>query len=289
MRVRAQSWCTRPFTWSGTSVREASSLVRRGGLLAALAGFALSCTNIFGPEPPEGAVSLHPLPPEYEAWWSLVEECSGLSGSMHKVVWYVVPGSATLPGFSDVAGAYLTGSHRIVLAEHAVQIGATVRHEMLHALLLGGGHPRHAFLERCGGVVTCQTACRTEAGPDLVWDLDHPRATPEELMVSAEVFPSTVSLTADSKGCFSVAVSALSREGTARTVDVRRRVLSISGWGRVAVDPPALADSVVALEGSRPWTWVVDCPAPDLASGQYSVRGELDGLASEPVTLTIVP
>lgn len=261
----------------------------RAWLLAALAGFALSCTNIFGPEPPAGAEALHPLPSEYGGWWSLVEQCSGLRGSLDKVDWYVVPDSATLPGFADVSGAYLTGSHRIVLAGQSVLNGPTVRHEMLHALLLGGGHPRHAFLERCGGVVSCRGACWTEAGPDVVWDLDHPRATHDELVVTTEVLPATVSLASDTRGCFSIAVSAVSRDGAPRTLDVRRQAVAISGWGRAVVDVPALADSVAVLEGSRSWTWVTDCPAPDLAPGQYSVQGELDGLATVPVTLTIVP
>ncbi len=65
--------------------------------LAALAGGILTACFAFSPtEPfPPNAVPLAP-PIQYGLWWQMVESCSGLSGDLATVRWYVQPGVETL-------------------------------------------------------------------------------------------------------------------------------------------------------------------------------------------------
>src|SRR4029079_6990738 len=122
------------------------------------------CDSIFDPPLPAGTVGFSP-PPAYELWWSLVQECAGRTGRMRSVDWYVVPGDLDADG--SVEAYWSPGGNRIVLTSRKQMDGTIVRHEILHALLRGGGHTRHAFLERCGGVVLCNQACTLEAGGHL--------------------------------------------------------------------------------------------------------------------------
>ena len=103
-------------------------------------------------------------PPEYRLWWSMVESCSGLTGSLANVEWLVVPGSTSIGvGNGDYSGYWFEQGNRIVLAANAQTEGTLVRHEMLHALTRGG-HTRNEFLERCGGIVNCETSCIRRSG-----------------------------------------------------------------------------------------------------------------------------
>ena len=134
-------------------------------LLAPALGSLVACAEIFDPPLPANTRGFAP-PAVYSLWWSMTEQCSGLKGSMNAVDWYVVPGEAYLMTEGRAIGGYWSrGSNRIVLAEGAWQDGGLVRHEMLHALLRGGKHPRKAFLERCGGIVVCVEQCLEDAGP----------------------------------------------------------------------------------------------------------------------------
>jgi hypothetical protein len=75
--------------------------------------------------------------------------------------------------------------------------GATVRHEMLHALLQSGAHPRSAFLQSCGGVVPCPDQCVREAGAPPTPDAATPRVSPSELEVTSAVSPDVPSSAID--------------------------------------------------------------------------------------------
>jgi hypothetical protein len=103
------------------------------------------------PALPDGAVAFT-APMEYVAWWDKTSACSGLSGSLARVEWYVVPGAAT---FSTDQGEKVgirvkTGDRvQIVLAGQYQNHEMVVRHEMLHALLDEPGHPDLYFTERC--------------------------------------------------------------------------------------------------------------------------------------------
>ncbi|HEY2856308.1 MAG TPA: hypothetical protein VGJ18_25935 [Gemmatimonadaceae bacterium] len=54
--------------------------------------------------------------------------------------------------------------NRVVIAEGQMYHGSTVRHEMLHALLRQGGHPRTEFLGACASLVGCSGACMHDVG-----------------------------------------------------------------------------------------------------------------------------
>ncbi len=126
----------------------------------------VACTSIVDPALDPRAEPFHPLP-VYARWWSMVESCSGLQGSLAEVSWYQVPGSETVDRSGDeVAGYWAPAGNRIVLGGEATLDGQVVRHEMLHALLRQlKGHPREYFLDRCGGVGSCASGCLTDAGP----------------------------------------------------------------------------------------------------------------------------
>lgn len=62
----------------------------------------------------------------------------------------------TLPGRRGVFSAiWYSEGNRIVMVQQEATWNIGVRHEMLHALLHVGTHPREYFLERCRGVVYC--------------------------------------------------------------------------------------------------------------------------------------
>lgn len=137
-----------------------SSISRRLPLLVALA----ACESPTGVRLPAGAVRFSP-PSIYRQWWTLTEQCSGRQSAYDAITWYVVPDAETLPGTNGLNGLWY-GDNRIVLsgADDGIAAGDLVRHEMLHALLGGGGHPRDMFVGRCAGVVVCVKECLTDAG-----------------------------------------------------------------------------------------------------------------------------
>jgi hypothetical protein len=94
-----------------------------------------------------------------------------------------------------------------VLSAAAKLDGGHVRHEMLHALLGAGGHPRRYYLELCGGVVNCRESCIADSEPPPQVDPNTPRVTGEELEVRVEVAPTSPTRDEDD-GFFTVTVSA---------------------------------------------------------------------------------
>jgi hypothetical protein len=124
----------------------------------------------------------------------MVESCSGLSGDLSAVRWYVQPGVDTLhvPGLPDAAGIWFPAGNRILLTESIVTDGPSVRHEMLHALIgdgEGDPHPKLYFRERCGGIVWCDGPCATDGGPDPVPPAGAAVIDVRDLLVSARIEP----------------------------------------------------------------------------------------------------
>src|SRR5512140_245269 len=113
--------------------------------------FAAACERIVDPAFPPTATQFVP-PPVYDRWWAMTASCAGVTGSLSKVSWYVVPGVTEfqLKG-QTVSGYWTQGSNSIVVADSSRLDGSVIRHEMLHALIRGTGHPRSAFLEKCAG------------------------------------------------------------------------------------------------------------------------------------------
>jgi len=103
-------------------------------------------------------------PSIYRKWWAMTAECSGSRLPIESVEWFVVPGVSVFWYQGNLTSGFWSGAgNRIVLAEGALDDGAVVRHEMLHALQPTAGHSR-AFVGQCGGLVICLSACREAAG-----------------------------------------------------------------------------------------------------------------------------
>jgi hypothetical protein len=85
-------------------------------------------------------------PAIYREWWSRTESCSGLSGNFDRIEWLMVPGYSFDCGSGQCAGHWRQG-HQIYLADEWKMNEMVVRHEMLHDLMDGGGHPNPPFGE----------------------------------------------------------------------------------------------------------------------------------------------
>ncbi len=150
----------------------------------------LSACDATAPKLPAGAERFTP-PAVYQQWWKLTEQCSGLSSNMSDVTWYRVPGAAQIP-LTDgtlVNGRWDPVGNRIILAGDSQLEGDLVRHEMLHALLHSGGHPRSVFIGRCGGTVVCTEQCLTDGGAAPPPDPTARMVSPHALEIGVEVIP----------------------------------------------------------------------------------------------------
>jgi hypothetical protein len=139
---------------------------------------------------PSGAERFSP-PAVYAEWWGLTEACSGLTGDFSAVAWYRIPNSETVP-FGEggvVNGVWEGDGNRIILGGDDLDEGDLVRHEMLHALLQRGGHPRSMFIGRCRSTVVCTGQCITDGGPAPAPDPSAIAVRPESLKVSVEIVP----------------------------------------------------------------------------------------------------
>ena len=173
-----------------------------------LAWFVASCgDNIVDPDLPAGAVRFTP-PSFYSTWWEMTKACSGRSGSLDEVEWYVVPAGVRLELDGESVSAYWSaGSNQIVLSEPVRDDGQVVRHEMLHAMLGSKGHSRREFLENCAGYVSCTSKCVDDAGPAPIVPATVPRVDPSALEVTSIVTPIPVR-SGVNEGHFTVTVRA---------------------------------------------------------------------------------
>jgi hypothetical protein len=100
---------------------------------------------------PEGAVPVA-APAVYREWFERTEACSGRTGNLDAVQFYVVPGVETFETRDGPqVGVWIGegGSHRIVIAGNYRGHEMVVRHELLHTLLRQTGHPEEYFVSRC--------------------------------------------------------------------------------------------------------------------------------------------
>ncbi len=130
-------------------------------------------------------------PAVYARWWAMTEACSGRSGDLGAVQWYRMPGSQFIYRGQPAGGYTSRYTRRIALAEQGIERGPIVRHEMLHALLRRGGHPRSQFLGACASLLYCQGVCIKDAGPWHLPRQDYVVLPPESLDVAsrAELLP----------------------------------------------------------------------------------------------------
>jgi len=156
-------------------------------VVAAALFAVLGCGEATAPLP-QGATQFTP-PSQYAFWWSMTEQCSGLTGDMSTIRWYVVPKAGALG--KDVDGLYYTTSRRIILLSDSVSSGQVVRHEMLHALGAEPGHPAKYFQDLCGGAVNCSSVCVSDGGARPAVDSTGPIVGPSQLDLKAFTTPET--------------------------------------------------------------------------------------------------
>jgi len=136
-----------PTTRLSRLARNSSAAIATLGVLLALTG----CGSEPNPLPP-GAEALTALP-DYQAWWSRTEACSGLRGEFGNLKFYQVPGVSTFnSAVGTVVGLWARNGRDnvITIAGDYLDNELVVRHEMLHALLEREGHPPEYFVQKCG-------------------------------------------------------------------------------------------------------------------------------------------
>ena len=268
--------------------------MRRLGGMTLLAVFAAGCAD-FGPPP--GVMGYEP-PDIYASWWQLTERCSGKEGDFGGVHWYVVPGASTfnLEG-QAVAGAWYQAGNRIVIAADYTQDGSLVRHEMLHALLQQGGHPRSEFLGSCGDIVLCVEGCVRDAGGPPDTSTTAPFIPAGEVSVTTLVEPGDVSLDRDS-GRFTVTVAVTNPTTRAVRVAVPMSApwVGIQFSGAGGGEWISNSDSTVAFApagaagATRRYVFDVVPEFPglfDLTPGGYTVRGNFMRRSAPMIPLTV--
>ena len=115
-----------------------TTLKRWAQLACAFAPLAAGGCMAFEPSDiPTGAVPLE-APAHFREWWASTEQCSGLTGSMDIIRWYVVPEVSSFEtDIGEKVGLWIKTPTDavIVLAESYADHELVVRHEMLHQLL----------------------------------------------------------------------------------------------------------------------------------------------------------
>jgi hypothetical protein len=142
----------------GGAVRQriVSCILPLAAVAAARAAIALLGAAAVGCEAPTSPLDARALKPPaiFAEWWHEVERCSGVTGDVGRIAWYVVPCEAGETGFRCeatpdglCAGEWraphlikLAGPNRI-FPEGYVDDAFTVKHEMLHDLLGTADHP----------------------------------------------------------------------------------------------------------------------------------------------------
>jgi hypothetical protein len=113
----------------------------------------LAACEILGPPSALPAHAQQVLAPaEYQSWWAATEECSGRTGRMEGIEWYIVPDADafdTPDGPKVGLWSHSSEGVRIIIAGNWADDELVVRHEMLHALLDQEGHPVEYFTDRC--------------------------------------------------------------------------------------------------------------------------------------------
>jgi hypothetical protein len=284
-------------------LRLTRQLLRSSPIVTAL--IVAACIDYPSQALPAGSIRFD-APPVYATWWKIIESCSGRSGSLGDLDWYVVPGARSIPdGSYGAVGAYTDlRQHRIVLAGEAQMVGSTVRHEMLHALNGAPGHPRRDFFERCGGAVQCSGLCQTDAGPAPTPDANAPRVPGDSFDVRITIEPRTPS--SDTLGGYFMA-TVTAHNASSHAVVLAPNVASnplpsytfgflfgAEGPNRGFIDNAwdSEVTSFAAGETKREiFDFVVgDQPgAWQLSPGTYQLRGNFGANVTAPITFTVAP
>ena len=263
-----------------------------------------ACDRLVDPPLPVDAQQFSP-PAVYSTWWDMTRACSGLPGPLGAVTWFVSDEVLHDPKTGETLTAYWSAaSNRIVINSLYVLEGSLVRHEMLHALIRNGGHPRRQFLGNCAGTVVCQGGCVEEAGP-------FPRPPENPITVTGDSLEITVSIqpikptTAHDGGFFAMTVFARNRTRHWVTADpglsgsgithsffynVSGPKGALIGGNNVASDP---SDWIFAPGETKKAIFDFSIgnslPEGKLPPGEYTVRGGYDEYWAPPAAVTIGP
>jgi hypothetical protein len=262
-----------------------------------------ACDRLVDPPLPSDAETFTP-PPVYETWWKMTEACSGLTGSFAAVSWVKTNEFLRDINNGDPIVAYWTArSNRIVLTNTSTTSGGTVRHEMLHALYKGGGHPRNLYLGKCAGLVHCQNSCITDGGP-----YQQPPVTPiqipgDSIEITMSVEPKNPTFAHDD-GFFSITVMARNRTQRWATVIPVYPGLSVPHTFSFQVAGPfgGLNQAELGFDPSQTifapgetkrhvfdFSIGTDMPAFELPPGNYTVRGSFADYLSRDSSFVIGP
>jgi hypothetical protein len=292
-------------TFYGVPSPSRRSVRARAGDGCAVVLIALAaCTMPTEPRFPDDAIALD-LQPQFALWWRMTQACSGLRGELGAVDWYVQPGVETLriPGEHDGQyGAYWWAiGNRILLTEKAVTDGWLVRHEMLHALIGRGGHPRGQFVDQCGGIVTCTGECQREAGPGPQPEVDAVEIDAMDLDVSVSVVPSPTFGLHENGGRFAYVVTATNPRPEAVWVRVQRprpeaRGAATFGFveGSTAWSYAWTTETRIAFGPRQTKRYTYDRAAITgsgymYKAGVHEVRGFFNSDTTPPASFTILP
>lgn len=273
------------------------------GALLSVSGIT-ACDRLVDPPLPVDARQISP-PAVYSTWWDMTRACSGLPGPLSAISWYVSDEALRDPKTGETLLAYWSAaSNRVVINSLYVREGSIVRHEMLHALLRNGGHPRRQFLGNCAGTVVCEGGCVEEAGP-------FPQPPEKPISVTGDSLEITVALapvkptTAHDGGFFAMTVSARNRtrrwvtvipglqsSGMVRSFffDVAGPKGGLTGGNSVASDP---SDWIFAPGETKKTIFDFaignSLGSRQLPPGEYTIRGGYDDYWTPPAIVTIGP
>jgi hypothetical protein len=136
--------------------RDAVSLLRRAAQCLrafTVAVVALGCSNPTAPVPIEQqfVTQRYNAPAEYTEWWRQIETCSGKTGDLSAVRWYMNHAAEFLPNSNALARSDYATQVVVVVSKWIFTPGV-IRHEMGHLLIKEPGHPVW-FKEKCGDLV----------------------------------------------------------------------------------------------------------------------------------------
>jgi len=172
-----------------------------------------ACTDMVGPGFPSDAWMIPHVPVQYATWWRMTEACSGLHGDFNAVQWYQSGADPIALEGKDYAGYWFGAHDRILISPSHLRDGGTVRHEMLHALLRGGGHPLEFFEVRCGTVAPCGSACGlTESRRGV--PADAPQLASDSIEVTMSVSPAGAPRASIDSGWMTITVTARNPRNT---------------------------------------------------------------------------
>lgn len=97
------------------------------------------------------AVPFYPLsgahwsPTLYREWWANMEQCSGRTGNLDSVRWFLPADTMATWFWSSsnrpAGGTYIESERAIIVIRTSVTNQWRIEHEMLHAILRSPGHP----------------------------------------------------------------------------------------------------------------------------------------------------